>query len=105
MEEKETKYKYAIVYTAPDKRKKEDDVYIWGKRSKYRTLEAAEMALKALEDTKILDFIYRIVPYFEGHWWKHPEKERQAYLRTNLKIWEFVKIKGLEDEFRKYLQK
>ena len=44
--------------------------------------------------------LYKIVPYFEGYWWTDEEMKKQAYIKTNILLWEYLNKKGLADDAR-----
>ena|ERR1035437_3798361 len=99
-EEKSKKYFYAIIGQPVHTTQK----YLWEKCSKHKKLEDAEMALKSRNDSNYHNFIYKIIPYFDGFWWTDEEIKRQQYVTTNTRLWEFLESKNLSDEARKFLK-
>jgi hypothetical protein len=99
-EKRSTLYAYAIIGQPIF----EEQKYLWQKCGKYRKLIDAEKALKDMNNNdKVINFIYKIVPYFDGYWWTDEEARKQSYVRVNTLLWKFLNSKGLSDEVRKFL--
>ena len=100
MEEKSRKYFYAIVGQGVHTNQK----YLWEKCGSYKRLEDAEKAFVDKNKFNYMNFIYKIIPYYDGTWWTKEEIKGQEYIKTNRILWEFLKKKKLVDEAREFLK-
>jgi hypothetical protein len=91
-------YSYAIIAQPFNERGS-----LWERVGKYRSLSNAERAIIDFTSDKVANLRYRIVPYFDGYYWRDEETEKQEYKTTNMQLWTFIYQQGLEDEARKFL--
>ncbi len=76
---------------------------LWERVGKYKKLEDAEKAIEDLTRSKISTLIYRIVPYFEGHYFRDLETEKREFAITNGLLWDYLTSKGLKEEAREFI--
>ncbi len=99
-EEKSKKYFYAIVGQGVHTKQK----YLWEKCGRYKRLEDAEKALIDKNKCNYMNFVHKIIPYYDGQWWTDEEVKKQEYTKTNTLLWKYLESKKLRDEAREYLK-